>query len=112
MSTIQGLIMHGWELIPSLGPDATVYAPCPYCFESSGYQWEHGNDWESGPWSNQTNIPCGGCDGTGLVPCDVAGPPDDRQCDFADDGYEAALDDAAAALPHVGMTGSDGRAVA
>lgn len=42
-------------------------APCPHCFESSGYIWEHGNDWESGPWSNQTNIPCSHCHGTGSV---------------------------------------------
>lgn len=43
------------------------YAPCPCCFESSGYVWEHGNDWESGPWSHQTNIPCRECNGTGMV---------------------------------------------
>lgn len=43
------------------------YAPCPCCYESSGYVWEHGNDWESGPWSHQTNIPCHECKGTGYV---------------------------------------------
>lgn len=42
-------------------------APCPACFESSGYVWEHGNDWNSGPWSHQTNIPCRHCNGTGTV---------------------------------------------
>lgn len=42
-------------------------APCPHCFESSGYIWEHGNDWNSGPWSHQTNIPCRHCNGTGTV---------------------------------------------
>lgn len=42
-------------------------APCPHCFESSGYVWEHGNDWNSGPWSHQTNIPCKHCNGTGTV---------------------------------------------
>ena len=42
-------------------------APCPHCFESSGYVWEHGNDWNSGPWSHQTNIPCKYCNGTGTV---------------------------------------------
>lgn len=42
-------------------------APCPHCYESSGYVWEHGNDWNSGPWSNQTNIPCKHCNGTGSV---------------------------------------------
>lgn len=43
------------------------YAPCPACFESSGYVWEHGNDWDSGPYSVQTNIPCKVCGGTGEV---------------------------------------------
>lgn len=33
------------------------HAPCPHCFESSGYVWQHGNDWESGPWSVQTKPP-------------------------------------------------------
>lgn len=42
-------------------------APCPHCFESSGYVWEHGNDWESGPWSHQTNTPCSYCAGSGVV---------------------------------------------
>lgn len=42
-------------------------APCPACFESSGYVWGHGNDWNSGPWSHQTNIPCNHCNGTGTV---------------------------------------------
>lgn len=55
---------------------------CPYCFESSGYVWEHGNDWESGPWSHQTNIPCGHCNGTGVYeePAPAAPPerPDDE----------------------------------
>lgn len=41
--------------------------PCPACFESSGYIWEHGNDWDSGPWSHQTNIPCRHCNGSGTV---------------------------------------------
>ncbi len=72
--------------------DDTCFVPCPCCFESSGYVWEHGNDWESGPWSNQTNIPCGYCSGTGLVPGDELPSPDDREDDFATEGYEAALD--------------------
>lgn len=46
---------------------ATILADCPHCFESSGYVWEHGNDWNSGPWSHQTNIPCRACNGTGVV---------------------------------------------
>lgn len=44
-----------------------VQSDCPHCFESSGYVWEHGNDWNTGPWSNQTNIPCRYCEGTGKV---------------------------------------------
>lgn len=52
---------HGpWSIYPG-------QAPCPACFESSGYVWEHGNDWNSGPWSHQTNIPCKHCNGTGTV---------------------------------------------
>lgn len=47
-------------------------APCPACFESSGYVWEHGNDWDSGPWSNQTNIRCQHCNGTGTVDAPLA----------------------------------------
>lgn len=53
-----------------LGPppdEADVYVPCPCCFESSGYVWQHGNDWESGPWSVQTNVPCRECNGTGSL---------------------------------------------
>jgi hypothetical protein len=45
-------------------------APCPACFESCGYVVEFGNDWNSGPWSNQTNIPCKVCNGTGGVECE------------------------------------------
>lgn len=44
-------------------------APCPGCFESSGYVWEHGHDWNTGPWSHQTNIRCRECNGTGTVDC-------------------------------------------
>lgn len=41
-------------------------APC-YACEGSGYEWEHGNDWDSGPWSHQTNVHCEHCNGTGVV---------------------------------------------
>ncbi len=71
--------------------EATVYVPCPCCFESSGYEWQHGTDWESGPWSVQTNIPCRECNGSGLVPGDTVDYHDEREDDFADAGYEAAL---------------------
>jgi hypothetical protein len=40
---------------------------CPCCFESSGYLWEHGSDWDTGPWSVQTTTQCGECNGTGFV---------------------------------------------
>ena len=67
-------------------------APCPHCFESCGYVVEFGNDWNSGPWSHQTNIPCRVCDGTGMVPASEVGPDDDRDEDFYDPSYLAALD--------------------
>lgn len=51
-------------------------APCPHCFESSGYVWEHGNDWSSGPYSVQTNIPCKHCNGTGTVDSPLVTPDD------------------------------------
>lgn len=72
--------------------DVTVYVPCPCCFESSGYVWEHGTDWDSGPWSHQTNIPCSECNGSGVVPGDFPADPDERDDDFADAGYASALD--------------------
>lgn len=71
--------------------------PCPCCFESSGYEWQHGTDWESGPWSVQTNIPCRECNGTGEVPCDEAHYHDERDDDFADEAYVRSLDAQAAA---------------
>lgn len=55
-----------------LAPDYPGQSPCPHCFESSGYIWEHGNDWHSGPWSHQTNIPCKHCNGTGTVEAPLA----------------------------------------
>lgn len=79
---------HGpWSFEPE-----TFMVPCPVCFESSGYVWEHGNDWESGPWSNQTNIPCRHCEGAGCVPGDDPEPPEYRGIDFEDAGYLAALE--------------------
>lgn len=47
-------------------------APCPSCFESSGYIWEHGNDRNTGPWSVQTTIQCKHCNGTGTVDAPLA----------------------------------------
>lgn len=57
---------HTVEFFDFVEPRITQ-SPCPHCFESSGYVWEHGNDWDSGPWSNQTNIQCRYCEGTGFV---------------------------------------------
>lgn len=64
-------------------------APCPACFESSGYVWEHGNDWNSGPWSVQTNIPCRVCNGTGNVECEDA--TDAELFEYFDDALDALL---------------------
>lgn len=72
--------------------DDTAFAPCPVCFESCGFHVEHGYDWDSGPYSHQTRIPCSECNGTGLVPCDAPTAPNDRADDFAEAGYEQALD--------------------
>lgn len=68
-----------------------VSIPCPHCFESSGYVWQHGHDF-NGPWSVQTNIPCAMCHGSGQVPCDEVQYDDERADDFSDPGYERALD--------------------
>lgn len=60
---------------PDMCPCEAPYpgqAPCPACYESSGYVWEHGNDWNSGPWSHQTNIRCSYCNGTGTVDSPLA----------------------------------------
>ena len=69
-------------------------APCPACFESSGYEWEHGNDWDSGPWSHQTNIPCRHCNGTGTVDSPLA---------TLEDLEDAAADEAEAWECNLGM---------
>ena len=62
-------------------------APCPHCFESSGYVWVHGNDWNSGPWSHQTNIPCRECEGRGYV--DAEDATDDELFAIFDDAMDA-----------------------
>lgn len=67
-------------------------APCPHCFESSGYVWEHGNDWNSGPWSHQTNIPCSYCDGTGSVE-DEPMTLDDMDEAFGEEALPASRDE-------------------
>src|SRR5690606_23344239 len=81
-----------------LGPepddDAGVHAPCPYCFESSGYEARvHPATWSDPSWAEpDPTRPCSECHGTGMVPAHVAGPDDDRADDFESDGYLAALD--------------------
>lgn len=68
--------------------DATVYAPCPCCFESNGYEGSWHTDWDSGPYWWPSRTPCRECEGTGLVPCEVAGPPDEWEAmGFDDPGY-------------------------
>ncbi|WP_129414902.1 hypothetical protein [Mesorhizobium sp. Pch-S] len=52
-----------WKASTSAEHSYPGQAPCPHCYESSGYVWEHGNDWNTGPWSTQTNIRCSHCDG-------------------------------------------------
>lgn len=62
-------------------------ASCLACFESSGYVWEHGNDWNGGPWSHQTNIPCRVCLGTGYVEAEDA--TDAELFEVFDEAFEA-----------------------
>jgi len=72
--------------------DVMVYAPCPYCFESCGYRGEWTTGWDDPGSFVQSRDPCPECNGSGQVPCDVAGPDDERADDFDDEGYERALD--------------------
>lgn len=67
-----------------MAPEYPGQAPCPACFKSSGYVWEHGNDWNTGPWSNQTNIRCSHCNGTGMVDSPLA-TLDDLEAQAADE---------------------------
>ena len=69
-------------------------APCPYCFESSGYHARiHPATWYEPSWADaDPTRPCEECGGTGSVPCDEAMYEDERADEFNDPGYEAALD--------------------
>ncbi len=73
--------------------DTEVYAPCPYCFESSGYHARvHPHTWYEPSWADaDPTRPCEECNGTGQVPTDKAAP-DDRDEDFYEDGYWLAVD--------------------
>lgn len=68
-------------------------APCPHCFESSGYaERVHPHTWDDPAWSDaDPTRPCPFCDHTGMVPASEA-TPDDWDEDFYDPGYLAALD--------------------
>lgn len=47
------------------------YAPCPYCFESSGYaERVHPHTYYEPGWSDaDPTRPCPECNGTGMVEC-------------------------------------------
>jgi hypothetical protein len=69
------------------------YAPCPHCFESSGYAariiphtWYEPSYAEPDPFA-----PCPYCNATGEVPAHET-TPEDWDEDFYDEGYLAALD--------------------
>lgn len=76
--------------------DDTAYAPCPCCFESCGYRGEWTTGWDDPGSFIQSRDPCPECNGTGMVPCDMAGP-EDRDEDLYDEGYEHSLDSQAGA---------------
>ena len=83
---------------PYFFDDVTVMAPCPCCFESSGFNARiipH-TYWEPGWAEPDPTSPCGYCNGTGEVPSDET-RPDDRDEDFYDEGYLVALDKQASA---------------
>jgi len=65
---------------------------CPACFESSGHPARIVNAtyWEPSYAEPDYGRRCDECDGTGMVPCDEAGPDDET--DFDDEGYLASLD--------------------
>lgn len=68
--------------------------PCPACFESSGHPERVvlATYWEPSYSEPDYGRRCDECNGTGMVSCDVAGPDDEREADFEDDGYLASLD--------------------
>jgi hypothetical protein len=76
------------------------YAPCPHCFESSGYlaRYHHAT-WDDPAWEDADPMsPCPECGGTGWMPASEVGPDDERDEDFYDDDYLASLDAEAGAV--------------
>jgi hypothetical protein len=75
------------------------YAPCPHCFESSGYAARiHPDSWSEPGWAEPDPCqPCPYCDATGMAPASEVGPDDERDEDWFDDGYLASLDQQAEA---------------
>jgi hypothetical protein len=69
------------------------HAPCPHCFESSGFAARIIPDsyWEPGYAEPDPLSPCPYCEGTGVVPADDA-CPDGWDEYFYDPGYLTALD--------------------
>lgn len=69
-----------------------VIVDCPHCFESSGHPARivSATYWEPSYAEPDYGRRCDECDGTGMVPCDEAGPDDET--DFDDEGYLASLD--------------------
>lgn len=64
-------------------------APCPYCFESSGYAARcHPDTWSEPGWAEPDPLrPCKECKGTGSVPMEDAA--DDELFEFFDDAFDA-----------------------
>jgi hypothetical protein len=75
-------------------------SPCPYCFESSGYEARvHPATWADPSWAEpDPTRPCSECNGTGMVPAHVAGPDDwlsEWSADFHSDEWAAAAEQVA-----------------
>lgn len=69
-------------------------APCPACFESSGFmpRW-HPHTWEEPGWEDSDpSRPCKYCMGTGTIDADEAVYPEDIEEGTDCDGYLAALE--------------------
>lgn len=81
------------------------YAPCPCCFESSGYMGKSvPATWtDPGYWDTDYSRRCEECDGTGMVECE---PP--TFDDLIEEWFEAdeALD---ATLSQLAIESSEGR---
>jgi hypothetical protein len=76
--------------------DTDVGAPCPACFESSGFYARNVPDtWTEPGWAEpDPNRPCDYCCGTGTVSSDplVIDDTEFRNDDFIEDGYLTLVD--------------------